>query len=446
MAWRVLERVERGGAYADLALHAALARSPLAGPDRALVTELVQGTLRWRGRLDFLLRHVLDRELERVEPPVRTLLRLGAYQLVFTDRIPEPAAVDQTVNAARAAGLERAVGLTNAVLRRLAREHAAIALPELVTDPVSHLVHALSLPSWLAERWLAVFGAEEAARLARASNQVPPLVVRVHARRIGPEALLAELRPRFPDARPCVFAPLGLVLGRGRPELDPAFRAGLFTVQDEGAQIPVALLDPAPGERVLDVCAAPGGKTTAVAEAIGERGEVVAVDRHPGRLALVGRDARRLGLVNVTTRHLDAALPQSDLAASGPFDRVLVDAPCSGLGTLRRNPDLRWRVQPDDLGRLAGVQTAILRNARRALRPGGTLVYSTCTITHEENEAVVETLLSETPAGTARLRLLGPNEIPAPLRPLADEAGLVRCLPHLQGTDGFFAARFEAMP
>jgi 16S rRNA (cytosine967-C5)-methyltransferase len=233
------------------------------------------------------------------------------------------------------------------------------------------------------------------------------------------------------------------VLGHGgHPAHDPAFLEGRFTIQDEASQLVVSYLEPKPGERILDVCAAPGTKTTAIAEEIGDAGEVVAVDRNGRRLGLVGRDARRLGLGNVTACEHDALRPLRVLAEPCAFDRVLVDAPCSGLGTLRRNPDARWRVRPFDPQRLAETQTAILRNAAAALRPGGVLVYSTCTLLPEENERVIEAFLSE----SRDFRPLPAEAAPAATRALVSPDGSLRCFPHLHDTDGFFAARLERHP
>jgi 16S rRNA (cytosine967-C5)-methyltransferase len=441
LALRVLERVERGAAFADLALHAGFRNGGLGVRDRALATELVYGTLRWRGKLDWLLAQVIPRPFDTLEPPVRSLLRLGAYQIVCLAGIPEAAAVDQSVRAARAIGVDRAAGLVNAALRRLAREHATLSPPSLAADPLAHLVHALSLPEWIAERWLETFGPEEAAALASASNAVPPLTVRAAGASAGErDALLSELQKRWPDARPTRYAPRGIVLGRGgNPAADPAFAAGRIAVQDEGSQIVVALLDPQPGESALDVCAAPGGKAAAIAENVGARGRVVAIDVHARRLALLGREARRLGLGNLGIHAADARGDLSPVAPAGSFDRVLVDAPCSGLGTLRRNPDLRWRARPGDSEALAGLQLAILRRAALALRPCGALVYSTCTLTSEENEAVVQAFLAESP----EFRIAPRESLPEAVRELAGDDGFVRTFPHRHDADGFFAARLE---
>jgi 16S rRNA (cytosine967-C5)-methyltransferase len=298
----------------------------------------------------------------------------------------------------------------------------------------------LSLPRWLAERWIEIFGVEEAAALAEASNTVPPLTARVNPLRSSREALIEELAGRLPEVRACRLATRGIVLGhRGHPAQDPAFLDGRFTIQDEAAQLVVAHLDAGRGERILDVCAAPGAKTTAIAEEIGEDGEIVALDRNVRRLGLVGRDARRLGLKNVTTCAHDALRPLQGFTARGDFDRVLVDAPCSGLGTLRRNPDARWRVRPGDSQRLAETQATILRNASAVLRPGGTLVYSTCTLLPEENERVVESFLSE----ARNFRLVPGEETPETTRPLVGSDGYLRLFPHRHDTDGFFVARLE---
>ncbi|HVP29055.1 MAG TPA: 16S rRNA (cytosine(967)-C(5))-methyltransferase RsmB [Myxococcota bacterium] len=440
LALRVLLRVERTRAYADLALHAALSQSSLVGADRALVTELVYGTLRWRGRLDFLLAKVLDRELEKLEPTVVAALRLGAYQIVFSERIPASAAVDESVRCVHALGAERAGGLVNAVLRRFASEFQRIPLPTLEEDPLAHLTHALSLPGWVAEALLEQFGAEEAAAIGKALTDVPPRTVRANPLRGSRDALLADLRERFPNAEACRLAPLGIQLGRrGDPGRDPAFLDGRCTVQDEAAQLVVELLAPEPGERVLDACAAPGAKATAIAERIGVDGQVLALDRHARRLGLLRRDARRLGLENVTTQVRDASASLDDLVAERGFDRVLVDAPCSGLGVLRRNPDARWRVLPGDVAKLARTQRAILSQAASCLRPGGTLVYSTCTLLREENEAVIESFLSERP----EFRLVPAAELPGVVQPVVTPEGFLRCLPNRHDTDGFFAARLE---
>ncbi len=436
----MLERVQRTRAYADLALHGALARSHLSAPDRALATELVYGTLRWRGRLDFLLGQVLDRDLDKLEPLVASALRVGAYQILMSDRIPASAAVDQSVRSVRAAGVDRASGLVNAVLRRLASEHARIEFPPLATDPLGHLTHALSVPRWIAERLIERFGVDEAAALAAASNEPPPRTIRANPLRIERDALVRALGETHASTGPTRFAPYGLTLERrGDPGSDRHFLEGHYTIQDEASQLVVEMVGAGPGQRVLDTCAAPGAKATALAERVGPHGRVVALDRHSRRLGLVRRDARRLGLDWIETEERDASRSLDDLTQAGAFDAVLVDAPCSGLGTLRRNPDARWRVEPRDPERLSVLQQSILGQAAGTVRPGGSLVYSTCTLLAEENEGVVEWFLDE----HAGFALVDRDRLPSCVQPLVGSDHFLRCLPHRDGMDGFFAARFE---
>jgi 16S rRNA (cytosine967-C5)-methyltransferase len=362
-----------------------------------------------------------------------------AYQLFFSDRIPANAAVDEAVRCVRAMGLERATGLVNAVLRRLAREGDKIEFPKLEDDPLDYLVHAGSLPLWLAKRWLAQFGPEEAAKLAQTMNEPAPVTLRINRTKTSREAILPELRKRFPEAELCRYAPDGIILGRkGDAGHDPAFLSGHFSIQDEASQLVVELLDPQPGERILDTCSAPGTKAAAIAERLNGDGHVLALDRHPRRLHLVGRGMRRLDIGGVATLERDATKSLEDLAKeNGPFDRILVDAPCSGLGSLRRNPDARWRVRADDLEALGKIQRALLESAAAVLRPGGSLVYSTCTITPEENELVIKGFM----ATRKNWKIAPADAAPDSIQKLIGEDGFLRLLPHLHDMDGFFAVR-----
>jgi 16S rRNA (cytosine967-C5)-methyltransferase len=335
----------------------------------------------------------------------------------------------------------------NAVLRRIARDHRDWTPPALADDPVAHVRDALSMPDWLARRFVEDWGAEEAAAFAAACNQPPPLTVRVNAARFSRDALLEDLRARHPDAVACARAPHGIVLARkGDPRRDPGFVAGDFTVQDEASQLVIEMLGVQADDHVLDVCAAPGTKATGIAELLGPEGRVLALDRHPERLKLVARACRRLGIAGLRTIARDATRPLGDLPSTRdpernaidlPFDRVLVDAPCSGIGSLRRNPDARWRVQPGDPAQLATLQGRILDQAVAVLRPGGTLVYSTCTVLPEENEDVLEAFLDR----HEECRLAAPGELPESVRPWLDERGLLHTWPQRHDADGFFAAR-----
>ena len=340
LALRVLLRVERTRAYADLALHAALAQSPLVGPDRALATELVYGTLRWRGRLDYLLSKVLDRELDKLEPVVVAGLRLGAYQIVFSERIPSSAAVDESVRCVHALGAERAGGLVNAVLRRFAGEFQQIPLPDLPTDPVGHLTHALSQPAWLAQRWIDVYGPEEAAALARALNEVPPRTERANRLRTTRDALHAELVTRFPNATACRLAPDGIVLGRrGDPGRDPAFQSGRMTVQDESSQLVVELLDPSPRTAFSTPARRRARRRRGLRSASGRVAASWPSTATPGALAFC---AGTPGALALRTCRPVCATPQRPLAilwrsdpstACWSMPRARASAPCAAIPT-----------------------------------------------------------------------------------------------------------------
>jgi 16S rRNA (cytosine967-C5)-methyltransferase len=431
VAWNVLVRAERNRAYADLALHAALRRSDLDRRDRALATELTYGSLRLRGRIDYVLQHVLDRDLEKVDLRVRNLLRLGCYQLLFCTSIRDAAAVSESVELAKGAGLGHAAGFVNAVLRQVAQKARSTRFPDLEEDPVAYLMHWGSLPRWMAERWLETFGAIEAAQLAETSLRPPPRTIRVS------EAVdLGKVAKRL-RGRPCRFAPRGVTELRSDPVQDPGFGRGEFSVQDEASQLVPLLLGAEPGDRVVDCCAAPGAKALQLAERVGPTGEVIAFDVHANRLSLIRREARRLGLSNLRVLQRDAT-QNFDLRGAQRFGRMLVDAPCSGVGVLRRNPDARWRLEAEDVRRLAENQVALLRSVARYLDDGGVLVYSVCSLDPEETEGVVKTFLETEPG--MRRDDVGPY-LPEPAQGLVDAEGALRCLPHRHGCDGFFAVR-----
>ncbi len=439
LALDILGRVAEG-AYADLALDAALDLQPQLDPrDRALATELVYGVLRQQGRLDFALARCCRQPLAKLEHQVLRLLRLGAYQILCLDRVPDHAAVHETVELARRLRLERVTGFLNGILRNLARDKGAIPWPDAQADPAGHLEHALSLPGWLARQWLEQFGAEEALALGRAMLEPAPGSLRVNTLACSREEFLAQL-PAELAPEPARFAPEGVVLGaRGRLHL-PAEQQGCYQVQDEASMLIPHLLGPQPGERILDACAAPGGKTTQLAALAQNRAQILALDLHPQRLRLVAQGAARLGCRGIETRPWDLTRPP-DFLAPGSFDRVLVDAPCSGLGVLRRNPESRWRRCAADLPRLAQLQRTILGQVASLVRPGGVLVYSLCTFGPAETDGVVADFTAAHPDFVQEdLRPL----VPGHWGELIDAQGCLRTLPHRHaGMDGFFAARFR---
>ena len=432
-AFRILGRVEEEGAFASVLL--AGAAEHLRADDRALCYELVLGALRRQLWLDKLIGHYAGREAVGLDAPVRRTLRLGLYQLRFLSRIPASAAVNESVNLAKEARLRSAAGFINAVLRRAARE-PEFDPASLAADEFERVAITTSHPRWLIERWAAAFGAQEAAAFAQANNHTPPVAFRVNTLRVRGEEVVERLRAAGTDVEPSRVAAgaLRVSAGAGVALLRQLTREGLIYTQDEASQLVGQVLGARAGERVLDACAAPGSKTTQVAALTGDRALIVAGDLYGHRLRVVRESAARQGLASIRTVELDAEaapLPFADET----FDRVLVDAPCTGTGTLRHNPEIRWRLVPEDVAALAARQRRILTNAARVVRRGGRLVYSTCSVEPEENEQVVAAFLET--HGEFK-----PVRADADAR-LLTAGGAARTWPQRDDTDGFFVAALE---
>ena len=427
-AYAVVRRVFEAGAYADRALHAEAARLALPPRERALATQLAYGTVQRRATLDHVISALAGRPTSRLEPAVLTALRLGVFQLAFLDRVPAHAAVGESVALAKRES-PRGAGLVNAVLRRAVGEARGIvaALPD-GTAAEAALRH--SYPAWIAELWFATLGPDAARALMAAGNQPAEAALRANTLRTGAGAL-AE---RLPVAsHPAERLPEGLVLdGPFDAFSSPLWDAGLFMPQSRGAMAVARTVDPQPGEAVLDLCAAPGGKTTHLAALMGDAGRIVAVERHPGRADALRRTAARMGAGSIEVRTADAAAPH------GTYDRVLVDPPCSDLGTLAARPDARWRKAEKAPGELAAEQRRILDAAAPAVRPGGVLVYSTCTISPAENESLVDAFLASRDDFAVEQ---APSDLPVWDHPTV--ARYQQTLPHRDGTDGFFIARMR---
>jgi 16S rRNA (cytosine967-C5)-methyltransferase len=421
----------------DLLAEALGRRRDLPRPERALLLELVQGVKRWEIKLDYFLARVSDLPLRKLHPLVHQILRLGAYQIVMLDKVPARAAVHEAGRQARARGLPAAhVGFINAVLRRLAAGELP-PIPPLEADPVKSLSLEHSHPAWLVRRWLERLGLEQTRARLGANNRIPPLTIRVNALKTDAATLKERLAREGVEAALCRFSPEGLnLLALTSPPLElPSYRQGLWLFQDEGAQLASRLLPLTPGARLLEVGAGRGGKTSHLAAALGDRGLILALDRHFRRLQELKINLARLGVGAAQPLVSDAtvALP----CRSGAADAVLVDAPCSSLGIIRRHPEIKGRVTEAALAAFPPRQLAMLAAAAPCLRPGGWLLYITCTSEPAENEAVINAFLAAHPEFHLAT---DPTRLPAPARFLIEPPGFFRTSPEEHDLDAFFAA------
>ena len=435
----VLREVELQDAYVNLALNRVLGRTAYSLQDRALLTELSYGVLQRLNTLDWIISLYLDRPLEQLTPWIRNILRLGAYQLCYLERIPAAAAVDEAVKQAHRYGHQGVAGLVNAVLRKVSNRGKKLPWPSLRHSPDEYLSLYYSYPLWMVQRWLAELGFKETEALCAAGNEPAPLTARTNILRLTRPELRQKLEQESVATNELEYAPHGLQLKLGSPleELE-SFRQGLFQVQGEASMLVAPLLNPRAGETVLDICSAPGGKTVHLAMLMENKGTIIAADLHPHRLKLVEGAAYRQGVDIITTEKLDGRDIPAD--KQGLFHRVLLDVPCSGLGVLRRKGDLKWRRQPEDIPALALLQAQLLRGAFSALRPGGVLLYSACTFEREETVDVIKRFLSEEP--DAFLSMLSPL-LPEALKAEEKEEGMLWLWPHRHGLDGFFMARIR---
>ncbi len=424
-AYGVIRRVFEEGAYADRALHGEARRHDLSPRDRALATRLAYGVVQRRATLDHVIERLARRPPNKLEPAVLAALRLGVFQIAFLDRVPNHAAVGESVELAKQTSRGGA-GLVNAVLRRATREAHDIvqALPDATPEQAA-LRH--SHPLWIAELWFDALGPDDARALMAANNEPAEASIRVNTLKTD------HLELPVP-AHPADRLPEGLVLEAPFDAFaDPGWERGLFMPQSRAAMAVARVLDPQRGEDLLDLCAAPGAKTTHLAALTGNESRIVAVERHSGRAEALRRTAARMGATSVEVRTADATTRQT-----GTYDRVLVDPPCSDLGTLASRPDVRWRKDAETPAQLAATQAAILEAGAAALRPGGVLVYSTCTISPVENEHTIAAFLERHPE-------FQPDQMPSDL-PVWDHPSVpvyLQTLPHRDGTDGFFIARLR---
>jgi len=437
---KILNRLNNHRQTLDMLLDdAAPLIAGLARRDRALFNQLIYGVLRWRLRLDAVIDTYADRPLKKIAPSVLNILRIGLFQILFMDRIPESAAVNTSVNLARTHHSPKPAGFVNALLRNVLRNPDRFALPDASASPVDHIAVAKSFPPWLIARWIERLGVAETARLCDAMNTVPPITLRCNTMKNSVSQLVGALHSQAQriEVRSDIADALDLV-GPQRPIFEmQAFVDGRFAVQDGAAQLVSLLLAPRPGEHVLDACAGLGGKTTHLAQIMNNRGTIVAMDHAAAKLARLEQETRRLGVSIVRTRQMDLNRPP-DPGTLPRFDRILLDAPCSGLGVLRRNPDAKWASQERDIARCAARQMRFLDHLAPLLKKDGVLVFAVCSLEPEENEQVIAHFLKKHPNFAINDHRLIREKAGFPF-PGAD--GFLRTVPPVDHMDGFFAAR-----
>lgn len=435
LAVRILSEVNEEGAYANVALARNLKKAALSEIDRRFLTELAYGAIKAGGTLDWMIRHYVNRPIRKIPPMIRNILRLGFYQLFYMDKVPASAACNESVELAKKYGHPGLVKFVNAVLRSAVRAPEKCAFPSGKGHATEELALRSFHPQWLVRRWVKAFGYDAACALCAFDNEDAVLSLRTNTLKVTREELLATLVAEGAEAEASHWAPEGILCrSHGALGSMDALAQGLFQVQDESSMQVAHVVAPRPGEFVIDCCSAPGGKTTHLAALMKNEGRIVAGDVYEHKLARIEENAARLGISIIDTELLDAR--DVGRRFHQQADRVLVDAPCSGLGVLRRKPDARWKKSEADIAKLPQLQLDILTSAAAAIRPGGVLVYSTCTMAHEENEEVVEAFLATHPEF-----MLVETGAFLPMRPR--EGQMVQLYPQVDGTDGFFIARME---
>jgi 16S rRNA (cytosine967-C5)-methyltransferase len=432
-AVKILNRVERSDAYLDKLLDAELRSDDMNELDKGLMNEIVTGVIRWKMKLDWVLTGFFHGNFTKAETNIKNALRVALYQIQFLDRVPHSAAVNESVEFIKRLRGQKIGDLVNAVLRNIIRNIENIRYPDPEEDKVRHLAVIESHPVWMTKRWVERYGYDEAKKIMEANNTIPDLALRINRLKVDlnyffslfDKHQIQYTRSKYLD----FFVRVQHMAGIGTSEL---FKQGYFSVQDESAGIPVLLLDPKPGERVIDLCSAPGGKTTFIGELMKNTGEIIAVDRYETRLNLVKNACLRLGVSNVHYLADDGAI--IDIP---PADKVLLDAPCSGLGVLSKKPDAKWKRDVDDIQKLVQLQHALLENAAKLVKPNGILVYSTCTIEPEEGSDLIKEFLSRhsefsiEPANTFVHESFMGNR------------GQVETFQHKHGMDGSFSIRLR---
>jgi len=436
-ALKILYEVNEKGAYSNIALNRHLESEVLKNIDRAFITELVYGAIKWKLSIDWIIQQFSNIKLKRISPWVMNILRLGVYQIMYTDRIPESAVCNESVKLAKRYGHSASGGYVNAILRNVARNKDKINFPDKSANFEHYLSVKYSHPEWMVKQWIKRYGEQFTEELLKSNNEIPDFTVRVNTLKTTREKLMEDLEAESIRVRKGRFIDEAIVLENPSAVTKlESFKKGCFQVQDESSMLVGIILDPKPGELVMDVCSAPGGKATHIAQLMKNEGIVVARDIHEHKIKLIREAADRLGITIIKTEVFDALEIDNNYIEKA--DRVLVDAPCTGLGIIRKKPDIKWARNQEDKKEIIELQQRILSAASKYVRPGGVLVYSTCTIEPDENEEVVKSFLKTHP--DFKLSDIS-DAIPEKLMKRTAKDGYIQLYPNIDGVDGFFISK-----
>ena len=436
---RILNRLESNPSFSDQLLKSYLDSSELDERDRAFVVNIVQGVIRWKKRIDWIIRQFIKFSFKKLDPYVLNVLRIAVYQIYFMDKVPEFAVVNEAVNQAKRKG--RFIANTvNGILRTICRNKEKISYPDKKKDPIRFLSTYFSFPEWLVKKWINEIGYEETERLLDALNKTPHITVRTNQLKISRDNLIKRLEQKGIEAYTTKYSPSGIIIKRPHRDIQDMeeYKEGFFFVQDEASQISPYLLDPRPNEIILDACAGLGVKSIQMAELIEKKGKIISLDINPKRLLILAQTLKKENMENIVFPIAADGCSSFSLFKC-KFDRILVDAPCSGLGTIKRHPDIKWIKKEEDIKMLSYIQKRLLDGVSSCLKKGGRMLYVTCTISKEENEEVVEEFLER----HQEFSLLDISKEFPWLKELANENGFLKTYPHIHNMDGFFCALFE---
>jgi 16S rRNA (cytosine967-C5)-methyltransferase len=442
LAFDILNKLEKSEKTLDTLLEEFHKDHLLPKRERSLFNAIVFGVLRWKGKLDWIISHLSRMNIKKTKPEIINILRIGLFQIIYLNRIPVSAAVNTSVEMAKHSGGERGAGYVNAILRKAAREHQTLPYPDIAEKPEYAVSVTRSFPEWIVKRWMGFLGINRTIEMCDAINEIPPITIRVNSLKTNRGELINRMKSDVGNIRPTVHSPFGISFSNPEKSIQEMaeFKNGCFQVQDEAAQVITLLLDPRPGDSVLDACAGLGGKTGHIGQLMKNSGNITAVDLYNDKLDRLNREMERLGITNVTSVKDNIGKPQILKTGYGFFDKILLDAPCSNMGVIRRNPDVKWKLQEKKLVQCKKMQLLFLHNLADLLKPSGVIVYAVCSTETEENEEVIKEFLIKHPDFGIDNDM---SYLPGSIGVLLNERGFIKTYPHINNMDGFFSVRLK---